>query len=119
MTKNEFFSKAIKWTQKQGYSDIKANFGDFEPPTSYTQSSENEVFVPDITANGQSGKNYIEIAMKTDDKRRLISKLKLLSTLSSLKDGRLIVLAPHGHKAFAQKIIEQHQFSNTRLVSLR
>ena len=63
-------------------------------------------------------KSYIEIALKTDDKKAMISKWKLLGTLAARKGGKLYLLAARGHKSFAEKIVQNHNLTNTTVVSI-
>lgn len=104
-----FIEKAVEWVEKKGYSNIKAAVDGYEDPKSFTQSSTNDSIAPDITAVSMGRKCYFEIALKSSDKRQVINKWKLLSYLSSAKQGRLFIFAPHGHKAFAKRLIEANQ----------
>lgn len=101
--------KAVEWVEKKGYIDIKSRLEGYEDPKSFTQSSTNSTIAPDITAVAMGRKCYFEIALKSDDKRQIINKWKLLSFLSGAKQGKLFIFAPHGHKAFAKRIIESNQ----------
>lgn len=111
------FSKALNWTQKRGFSDIKANFGDFERPTTYSKPHEDASYIPDITAQRSGSKCYIEIATKDENSERNISKWKLLSTLTSMRGGKLFLLAPKGHKAFVERVIRDYRI-NADLVNM-
>ncbi len=104
-----YLEKAVEWVEKKGYLDIKATLEGYEDPKSFTQSSTNDSVSPDITAITMGRKCYFEIALKTSDKRQVVNKWKLLSYLSSAKQGKLYIFAPHGHKAFAKRIIENNQ----------
>lgn len=117
MSKKDFFEKAINWAKKKGYSSIKANFGEYDAPVQYTKSNEEDTFTPDITGRKRGGKSYFEIALKTDDIQRKITKWELLSTLSTVKGGRLFLLAPSGHKAFVERILKKYNL-NAKLVYL-
>lgn len=117
MSKNDFFEKAIRWTKKKGFSGIKANFGEYEAPVQYTKPNEEDTFTPDITGKKRGGKSYFEIALKADNMERKVTKWKLLSTLSSLKGGKLFLLAPSGHKAFTERILKKYNL-NAQLVYL-
>lgn len=116
--KNGYVQKAVKWIEKKGYAEIKADLEGHEPPKSFTQASTNEPVQPDLTARSLGRKFYFEVALKTDNTRPVITKWKLLSQLAAMKDGKLIVFAPHGHRSFAEKIITNHRI-NAQIVSLR
>lgn len=109
MEKQEYYEQAINWAKQKGFSDIKANFGDYDAPVKYT--SDQRSFTPDITGQKRGAKSFIEIALKTDEIRRRITKWKLLAQLSAIKGGRLILLAPNGHKSFTERILKQHNLS--------
>lgn len=119
MSKETYFQKAMSWVKQRGWDNVRANYGEYEVPKHFNRKRDEESFVPDITGRWRSNKHYAEIALKTDSKRRAVSKWKLLSTLASMKGGKLFLLAPHGHKAFAERILKKHQLPNVQLVSLR
>ena len=60
---------------------------------------------------------YFEIAQKTSQKQPLITKWKLLSQLAQNKNGQFVIFTPHGHKSFAQTIVEEHHIT-ARLVAI-
>lgn len=111
MKDEELVDKAIKWAEKQGYKEIKSIGEGYDSPTSYTQAGEEQPIIPDVTGLQMGRKSYFEIATKADDIRRKISKWKLLSTLAAMKGGKLFLLAPRGHKAFAESMVEKHNLS--------
>ncbi|GAB5554852.1 MAG: hypothetical protein Sapg2KO_44430 [Saprospiraceae bacterium] len=108
MQKQEIIKNAITWAQKKGFKAIKANHPEFEIPVQYTNPNEEETYTPDITGKKLGCKSYIEIAMKTDNVQRRVTKWKLLSKLSAIKGGKLFLLAPSGHKAFTERVLKQH-----------
>lgn len=118
MKKSKFIQRAVDWVRKRGYEKIRANAEDFEKPTHYSAYEEEDVFVPDVTAVKRGRKNYVEVALKNGNVRRTITKWKLLSTLANRTGGKLFLLAPHGHKAFAERIVKTHHL-NAQIVSLR
>lgn len=117
MTDEQYFDAAIDWAKSRGFSDIKANYSDFEKPTTYSKPNEEEPYIPDITAMRIGNKCYIEIATKTDSTRRKVSKWKLLSTLALMKGGKLFLLAPKGHKAFVEDLLKKNSL-NAQLIYL-
>lgn len=118
MSKSSYFQQAIDWAKKRGLSNIRANWENFDPPSAFSRKKGDEPFIPDITGKKTGGKWYVEIAMKTENKKRLISKWKLLSTLAAMRGGKLFLLAPHGHKAFAERILNNYELPHTQLVYL-
>jgi len=102
--------KAIGWVEKKNYKSIKASFGDeYIEPKSFTSNGNS--ITPDITAESTTGKSYFEIAQKTSKKQLLITKWKLLSLLATRKNGQFVIFVPHGHKSFAQQIIENYHIT--------
>lgn len=113
----EFFEKAIHWAEKQGFTNIKANYDDYESPVQFNKPGEDQPYIPDITGVKTGGKSYVEIAIKSDDMSRKVSKWKLLSTLAAMKGGKFFLLAPRGHKAFTEGIVERHNL-DAKIISI-
>jgi hypothetical protein len=111
MKNPKLIKKAVEWAKKKGFKKLKANCEDFEKPVQYQNASKDEVFVPDVTGVQRVGKSYIEVALKEDNIRKIVTKWKLLSTLANMKGGQFILLAPRGHKSFAEKIVQKYQLS--------
>lgn len=113
MKDSQLYEKAISWAKSHGFSQIKANTDseDYEQPAKFTKTGDPEPFIPDLTGLRLGGKSYIEIAMKTEDTKRQLSKWKLLSSLAAVKSGKLFLLAPKGHKAFVEKTIKQNNIN--------
>lgn len=118
--KEAYFDKALKWAERKGFSDIKANSEEHETPKKYMRQKgkEEEAFVPDLSGRKLGSKSFIEIALKSDNMRRSVTKWKLLSTLAAMKRGKLYLLAPHGHRKYADDLIKQHNIS-AQVVSIR
>ena len=115
--KAELYKKAITWAESKGFSDIKANTDDFEPPSTIERVGEEVGVIPDITGVIQGRKNYIEIAMKDDDKIELVSKWKLFCALTAMKGGKVYLLAGRGNKAFVSRIVDDYNL-NATIVSI-
>ena len=110
--KKSGIERIVKWVKSKGYSDIKANVEGFDVPSSFSRSTdEDEPYIPDVTAVRGQQKHYFEIALKTEDPKRMVRKWKLLSTLAEMKNGKLHLFAPRGHKAFAERIVRERQLS--------
>jgi hypothetical protein len=111
MAEDTYLEKAIQWTQSKGFFEIKAQLEGFEAPTAFTRKDGEEPIIPDITAVKTGGKCYVEVATKSDDVQKKISKWMLLSTMASMKGGKLFLLAPRGHKSFTEDIVKGHNIS--------
>ena len=108
---NQYFERAIDWAKKRGFSNIKANYEEYETPGHFNREGEDDPYIPDITGLKTGGKSYIEIATKTDNVSRKVSKWKLLSTLAARKGGKLFLLTPRGHKRFAEELVKDHNLN--------
>ena len=108
MSKDEELIKKIldTWVVKNGYSDIKANIEGYDTPPGL--SSKDIVVVPDITATKRGGRWYIEVVRKDADAEKTVSKWKLLSIIAKNKGGGLILIAPAGSFAFAERLTKKH-----------
>lgn len=111
--KDKYVEKAIAWAEKRGFSNIKANYEGYETPKVYTKPEEDKPYVPDLTVTKTGGKSYVEVALKTDNIERRISKWKLLNTLAAMKGGKLFLLAPRGHKAFVNRMLKKFSLNAT------
>ena len=118
MDKSYFIRKAVQWAEQRGYKKVKANCEEYESPTEYKRAEDDQPFVPDATGVLGGKKSYFEIALKTENERRRITKWKLLGTLAHMKGGKLYLLTPKGHKAFTEGIVKQHLL-NAEVVYLK
>ena len=116
--KKGYIQKALTWVEKKGYLEIKADIEGLETPKSFTQRSSDTAVYPDMTAKSLGRKFYFEVALKSSNERDIVTKWKLLSQLAAMKEGKLIVFTPHGHRAFAEKIIEKHRIT-AKIIPLR
>ena len=117
-TEKTYFERALMWAKSKGLQKIKANTEDYETPTQFTKSGDDQPFIPDITGLQMGTKNYVEVATKSDDVERKVSKWKLLSTIAGMKGGSLYLLAPKGHKAFADNVVKNHSL-NAKVIYLK
>lgn len=116
MIKKEYFNKVVNWAKRRGISDIKANCEGFEQPSVFTKVEGEQPFTPDVTGKKSGSKFYLEIATKTENIQRDVSKWKLLSKLARMKGGKLFLMAPKGHKAFVERILKKHNLNNAQLI---
>ena len=106
---DELFQKAIGWVKSKGYDKIRANADGYDAPSAFRRDDEGgEIMAPDITAVKSKRKSYFEIALKDEDLDHSISKWKLIAQVASAQNGKLFLLAPHGHKAFATRTAQRH-----------
>ncbi len=101
--------KAIKYVEARGFKEVKTKLDGYESPNSFAQKKEDNEYTPDITAENNKGKFYFEIAQKTDNVNRLVSKWKLLSTLAQMKNGSFSILVPYGMNKFTEDLIDTYK----------
>jgi hypothetical protein len=113
--KDERWVKKVidKIVRPRGFSDIRANIDGYEAPAKLSRAndSDDEAFIPDITAVSHGRKSYFEIATKTDRTQEVISKWQLLSRLANFKSGKLFLIAPRGHVAFTERLLKQYDIT--------
>lgn len=110
--KEGYFSSALDWVKRKSSSTVKANIEGYDKPKSYTNTATHEEVCPDISFTSSGGsRNYTEIALKQDDENQLVTRWKLLSMMASLKSGKLFLLAPRGHKAFTEKLVNDYNIN--------
>ena len=106
---HELYEKAIGWVKGKGFDKIRANFDGYDAPTTFRRDEDGGIIMtPDITAVKSRRKYYFELAEKAEDVDNCISKWKLFSSVANAQNGKLYLLAPHGHKAFASRLVEAH-----------
>lgn len=105
---DELLSTVIEKIKKQGFENIKAEIGDYEPPYQLIGKTKNVNFTPDATGKKNEGTAYFEIATKMDNPNELINKWKLLETLASMKKGVFQIYVPHGHMKFTQELVDNN-----------
>jgi hypothetical protein len=109
MQKKEYLSKAMDWVKSKSTYTVRAKAEGFEDTKIFTNKSSEETIQPDISyITNRGNKHFTEIAMKSDKPQKLITRWKLLSTMASLKNGKLHLLAPRGHKMFTQRLVDKY-----------
>lgn len=113
MSKDNYLSKAIQWVKSKSISSLRAKYEDLEPPKTFINHSTQEEIQADISFITRGGRHYTDIALKSDQPQKLITKWKVLSEMAALKEGKLYLLAPRGHKMFVQKLVETYKINAT------
>ena len=111
MSKETHLEKAMQWVSKRNTLSIKSRFSndDYDATQVFVSKNSDKTIQPDISFVSSEGtRSYLEIAIKTEDAESLVTRWKLLSTMASIKRGKLYILTPRGHKVFTQKLVEQH-----------
>ena len=118
MSNKPYLEKAIQWAKRKGMYEIKANVEEYETPSHFTKPGNDEPIIPDITGVQMGSKHYIEVALKSNDLRSMVSKYKLLDTMASMRGGSLYLLAPKGHKSYADGIVKDYSL-NAKVIYLK
>lgn len=110
MSKDDDLIKKIldSFVNRGGYSEVRANIEGFETPSALSNKESEDRVVPDITALKRGGRWYIEVVKKDAEVEKTVSKWKLLSILGRARGGGLILFAPSGHYAFAERLTKKH-----------
>ncbi len=112
MNKEKYLKKAITWANKKSIVTLRATSEGYENPKTFIGKTTKEEIQPDLSFTTHGGaKHYSEVALKDDNEKKLVAKWKVLSFLAGMKRGKLHLLAPRGHKAFTQKIVNLHQIN--------
>ncbi|MEO1438320.1 MAG: hypothetical protein AAFV80_22455 [Bacteroidota bacterium] len=111
MNKEPFLDQAINWARSKGYNNsLKvSNAEGYEEPKSFLNKTTNTEVIPDMTfVTASGGKHYTEIALKSDQAQDLVTKWKFLAVMASMKQGKLHLLAPRGHKSFVTTLVDKY-----------
>jgi hypothetical protein len=112
MNKKDYLSKAMKWVEKKSTKSLKSKLEGYEDPKVYRSKATKETIQADFSFTTHLGaKHYTDIALKNENPRKLVSKWKVLSLMASIKKGKLHLLAPRGHKAFAERMVNRHNIN--------
>lgn len=104
--------KAISWTKKRGGESVRVHMEGYDQPKAFLNKRTQEEVMPDISFIAPGGaKHYTEIALKNDQPQKLVTKWKLLSLMASMKQGKLHLLAPKGHKMFTQNLVRKYNIN--------
>ncbi|MFW5700913.1 MAG: hypothetical protein ACOCWM_04410 [Cyclobacteriaceae bacterium] len=109
MENNTMISNALDIIINKGFKNIRADYKDYEKPAKLKLKGSDQEVIPDFTAKEEDGKYYFEIVRKAKrDKKAVVHKWTLLSTLANLRNGKFILLVPHGTLTYTRKLVEEH-----------
>lgn len=110
--KDEYLEKAVLWAEKKATISLKSVSEGYENPRIFTSRTTNEDIQADLSYVTHGGvKHYSVVALKNENQKKTVAKWKALSFLASMKKGKLHLLAPTGHKAFTQKLVNNHDIN--------
>lgn len=102
---------AIPKLESLGFDNFRSELPDHMPPKGLTQKNGEINFFPDIVAIRNGKKAYIEIAKKTDQLLKLVSKWQLISASASANKEFFCIVASKGLVKFVKKILNTHNIS--------
>lgn len=110
--------RVIENVEKEGYTEIRAAIADREMPAKLISQNNDDIFIPDVTAQSKyGGKAYFEISKKIGETTKLVNKWKLLSTLAEIKNGIFRIFVPHGAMRFTRELVNRYNI-NAELVKI-
>jgi hypothetical protein len=112
MKKDEYLEKAVMWAEKKATVLLKSVSEGYESPKIFTSRTNQEKIQADLSYVTHGGaKHYSVVALKNENQKKTITKWKLLSFLASVKRGKLHLLAPTGHKAYTEKLVNTYDIN--------
>ncbi len=112
MNKKKYLNKAMAWIEKKPTTSIKSIAEGYENPKTFTSKSTKRKIHADVSYVTHGGaKHYTDIALKQENPKQQVVKWKVLSFMAGMKRGKLHLLAPRGHKAFTERLIERHNIN--------
>lgn len=112
MRKQNYLEKAMQWISRKSTSSVKAQMEGYEEPKVFRNKTTGEEIQADFSFVTNSGyKSFTEVALKSDNPQKLVTRWKLLSFMASLKHGKLHLLAPRGHKMFTQALVDRYKIN--------
>ena len=110
--------KMIQKVEQSGFKEIKADFADYEPPAKLVSKQNDDIYIPDATAENSLGrKAYFEISRKIKETEKLVNKWKVLETLANIKNGVFQIFVPHGSMKFTRELVNKYNI-NAELVKI-
>lgn len=112
MLKQHYLDKAIDWISKKSTTSVKAKIEGYDSPNVFTNKETGEEVQADFSFITQGGnKSFTEVAIKSDRPQKLVTRWKLLSLMASMKQGKLHLLTPKGHKMFTKKLVDTYHIN--------
>ncbi len=112
MSKNKYLSQAIDWATKRSVDEIKSVHEDYDDTKTFRNKNTDETIQPDVSFKVRGGiKHFSEVALKSENIRKLVTRWKFLSIKASLNRGKLFLLAPRGHKMFTERLVSKYNIN--------
>ena len=112
MRKQNYLEKAMQWISRKSTKSVKAQMEGFEEPKVFRYKTTGEEIQADFSFMTENGsKSFTEVALKSDNPQKLVTRWKLLSFMASMKHGKLHLLTPRGHKMFTQNLVDRYKIN--------
>ncbi len=112
MSKEKYLDKAIAWAERKATVSLRSIHEDYEDTKVFTNKSTKEEIQADLSFTTHGGaKHFTEVVLKEENPKNLVVKWKVLSFVASMKRGKLHLLAPKGHKAFTERLVNRHNIN--------
>ena len=112
MKKDKYLDKAVVWAKKKATISLKSVSEGYENPQIFTSRTTQEEIQADLSFVTHGGvKHYSVVALKNENLKKTVAKWKALSFFASMKRGKLHLLAPTGHKAYTEKLVNNHDIN--------
>jgi hypothetical protein len=112
MKKETYLEKAVIWAEKKTTISLKSILEGYENPQIFTSKTTHEEIQADLSFVTRGGvKHYSVVALKNENPKKTVAKWKVLSFLASMKNGKLHLLTPNGHKAYTEKLVNSHDIN--------
>ena len=102
---------ALPKLESLGFDRFRSELPEHEDPSGFQQQNGDTNYVPDIVAIRNGKKSYIEIAKKTHQHTKLVSKWKLLSTLAQMNKAFFGIVTPRGTIKYTKEILDSYNIS--------
>lgn len=112
MTKIQYLEKAVKWAEKRSTTSLESISEGYKSPKTYMSKTNRDNIQADISFITVGGaQHYSVVALKDQDPQKLVTRCKVLSFMATMMRGDLHLLAPSGHKAFAEKLVFKYHIN--------
>ncbi len=112
MKNDKYLEKAVVWAKKKATISLKSISEGYENPQIFTSKTTQEEIQADLSFVTHGGvKHYSVVALKNENPKKTVAKWKALSFFASMKRGKLHLMAPKGHKAYTEKLVNNHDIN--------
>jgi hypothetical protein len=115
---SDLLNDSITYLEQHGYENIKADIKGYDTPKSYSRVGSDISITPDIVAEKEGRKNYLELRLKSSKPKLLKSKWLFLNTLSNLKSHNFRLITTRGHYKFTNEMLDDINLTDKKLIKI-